>query len=294
MLFGLPWVAAGVATPNGGGGKGFGEVDVLIHYTQPPGATQLDEVRANGGVVYRTFNIVPAVAARVPHSALAAIRRKVEVVSIDPDSEVLAHSELDAAWGEVRIGCVAVHAGTFPGATGPVLGAGVKVAILDTGIDYLHPDLAPNYAGGFDFVNGDEDPMDDNGHGTHVSGTVAAAQDGIGMIGIAPSASLYALKVLGANGSGNWSGIIAALDWVVSHGVSVVNLSLGSATDPGLTVRTAFDNAAGAGIFMVASAGNAGPGTDTVNYPARFFRDRSRFDNHLGRTVGFFQHGPDC
>jgi len=270
MLFGLPLLAADVGALSGGGTLSSEGVDVLIHYTQPPGDAQLEEVRANGGVVYRTFTIVPAVAAKVPRAALEKIRKQPEVVAIEPDGEVMAHSELDAAWGEVRIGCGPVHTGNFPGATGPELGAGVKVAIIDTGIDYLHPDLFPSYAGGFDFVNGDADPIDDNGHGTHVSGTVAAALDGLGMVGVAPSASIYALKALGSNGVGSWSGIIAALEWSASHGISVANLSLGSAIDPGLTVRAAFDNAAAAGIFVVASAGNAGFGLDTVNYPAKF------------------------
>ncbi|NBP24812.1 MAG: hypothetical protein EBU81_09750 [Proteobacteria bacterium] len=78
------------------------------------------------------------------------------------------------------------------------------------------------------------------------------------------------IKMLGSNGVGSWSGIIAALDWSVGHGISVVNLSLGSTTDPGFTVRNAFDNAAKAGVFIVASAGNSGAGVDTVNYPGHF------------------------
>ena len=267
LLLGWPLISA---TAVGAANTLPASVDVLIYYTQPPGDAQLEEVRANGGVVYRTFEIVPAVAARVPHSALESIRKKPEVVAIDPDGRVEAHSESDAAWGVVRIGCLPVHAGTYVGATGPVLGTGVKVAVIDTGVDYLHPELAPNFAGGFDFLNNDSDPMDDNGHGTHVSGIVVAARDGVGMMGVAPSASLYALKVLGSNGVGSWSGIIAALDWSVGHGISVANLSLGSATDPGFTVRNAFDNAAKAGVFIVASAGNSGAGVDTVNYPGHF------------------------
>ena len=247
-----------------------GSIDVLIHYSYPPGDAQLDEVRANGGEVYRTFSIVPAVAARVPHSALESIRKKPEVVVINPDGLVTAHAESDAAWGVIRIGCLPVHAGTYPGGTGPILAGGVKVAVMDTGVDYLHPELAPNYAGGFDFVNNDPDPMDDNGHGTHVSGIIAAARDGVGMLGVAPSSSIYALKVLGSNGVGTWSGIIAGLEWSVGQGISVANLSLGSTVDPGLTVRAAFENAAKAGVFLVASAGNGGAGVDTVNYPGKF------------------------
>ena len=80
-------------------------------------------------------------------------------------------------------------------------GQGVKVGIIDTGIDYTHPELAAAYAGGYDFFNNDSDPFDDNGHGTHVAGIIAAQMNGQGVVGVAPGASLYAYKVLGADGS---------------------------------------------------------------------------------------------
>ena len=85
------------------------------------------------------------------------------------------------------------------------------MAIVDTGIDYTHPDLSSNYVGGYDFVNNDTDPMDDHNHGTHVAGTVAAKDNGAGVIGVAPNAMLYGIKVLSATGSGYWSDIIAGI-----------------------------------------------------------------------------------
>ncbi|TWW10810.1 peptidase S8 [Planctomyces bekefii] len=81
---------------------------------------------------------------------------------------------------------------------------------------------------------------------------------------------LYAVKVLSSTGSGSWSSIISGLDWCVANGMQVVNLSLGSSTDPGTTVRVAFDNAYAAGLVVVASAGNSGAGADTVGYPAHY------------------------
>ena len=96
------------------------------------------------------------------------------------------------------------------------------VAVIDTGIDYTHPDLAANYAGGYDFVNDDYDPLDDNGHGTHVAGTVAACDDGpnsggadttgISVVGVGPHISLVTLKVLSAQGTGSTSDVVAALN----------------------------------------------------------------------------------
>ena len=117
----------------------------------------------------------------------------------------------------------------------------MRVAVIDSGCDYTHPDLAPNYKGGWDFVNDDADPKDDFGHGTHVSGTVAARDDDEGVVGVAPVADLYCLKALNSNGSGAWSDIIAALQWAVGNGIQVSNNSYGSSLTPGGTVKAAFD-----------------------------------------------------
>ena len=106
-----------------------------------------------------------------------------------------------------------------------VRGAAVKVGIIDTGIDYTHPDLSANYYGGTDFVNGDSDPMDDEGHGTHVSGTVAAIDNSIGVLGVAPSAHLYGIKVLDRFGNGTVSDVIAGIDVAAANGMQVVNIS---------------------------------------------------------------------
>ena len=104
-------------------------------------------------------------------------------------------AELDNTWGVKRIGAGIVHDGGNEG-------LGVKVAIIDSGIDYTHPDLNGNFAGGHDFVNGDTDPMDDNGHGTHVAGSAGAEDNSSGVVGVAPQAQLYALKVLSSAGGG--------------------------------------------------------------------------------------------
>jgi subtilisin len=210
---------------------------------------------------------VPAIAATLPEAAIEGLLRHPRVTHIESDIKAYAiDAELDNTWGVKRIGAGTVHEG---GNTG----AGVKVAVIDTGIDYNHTDLAANYAEGYDFVNTDHDPMDDNGHGTHVAGTVAAVRNGGGVVGAAPSASLYALKVLGANGSGSFSGIVAAVEWCAANGIQVTNNSYGSASDPGTTVKAAFDNSYAAGVLHVAAAGNSGNfrGTgDNVGWPARY------------------------
>ena len=119
-------------------------------------------------------------------------------------------------------------------------------------------------------MNNDSDPYDDQYHGTHCAGTIAASLNGFGVVGVAPEARLYGLKVLSSSGSGSYSDIVSALDWCVQNQIQVASLSLGSSTDPGSQVKAAFDNAYAAGVVVVASAGNSGSGADTVGYPAKY------------------------
>jgi len=150
------------------------------------------------------------------------------------------------------------------GAGAALAGAGVKVAIIDTGIDDCHPDLKDNVKGGVNILDSTRSPRDDNGHGTHVAGIVAARDNDFGVVGVAPGASLYAVKVLDASGSGALSGVVTALDWAVRNGMNVVNLSLGAldfwCVILGLcgagTECTAVNNAVARGVTVVVAAGN--------------------------------------
>lgn len=243
------------------------QVDVLVAFKNPPGPNEHALVRKNGGTVKHSFWIVPAVAARVPLKAIAALQNNPNVDVVEPDGIVWADDlELDNVWGVKRIGAGIVHAEGFTG-------TGVKVAVLDTGIDYNHPDLAALVAGGWDFVNNDAYPMDDHSHGTHIAGTIAAIDNDAGVVGVAPNVQLYAVKVLNSSGSGSWSTIIAGIQWCVQNGIHVTNNSYGGTSNPGSTVQQAYDNAYAAGVVMVASAGNSGTSagdTNTVNYPGGF------------------------
>jgi subtilisin family serine protease len=242
-------------------------VDVLIAFRNTPDPDDEALVRGAGGRVKHRYHLIRAIATSIPRRAMSALLANPRVAAVEPDVKIFAvDAELDNSWGVKRIGGGSVHANG-------IRGAGVKVAILDTGIDYTHPDLAANYAGGWDFVNNDADPFDDNKHGTHVAGTIAARDDDAGVVGVAPEATLYALKVLDQNGSGDFSSVIAALQWAVDHGVQITNNSYGSTQDPGSIVQAAFDNAAAAGILHVAAAGNSGTcqGTgESVLFPARY------------------------
>lgn len=241
------------------------ESKVLIGFNGQPDSAL---VAAAGGTVRYVYQLVPAIAATVPEAAVEVLRAAPSVAYVEEDAPVVAvDAELDNSWGVKRIGGGTVHdAGNR--------GAGVKVAILDTGIDYTHPDLNGNYAGGFDFVNGDPDPMDDHGHGTHVAGIAGAEDNGTGVVGVAPQARLYALKVLDGSGSGFSSDVIAALQWCVNNGIKVTNNSYGELVVPEVvTLQAAFDNSAAAGVLHVAAAGNSGNGLgtgDNVVFPARY------------------------
>lgn len=247
-----------------GAGQNGSNVDVLILFDHQPNGIDKDQIAALGGKIKYAYDLVPVIAANITPDSINAISNMPGVLVIEHDGEMHAFldQELDNAWGVKRIGSGFAHDFGYTGKT-------VKVAIIDTGIDYNHPDLAPLVKGGYDFQNNDPDPMDDHDHGTHVSGTVAAAWDGVGVVGVAPGVELYALKVLDQNGSGNLSTIIAALDWCVQHDINVTNQSLGSFLNPGKALENAYDAAYQAGILHVAASGNY-YGLFGVSYPARY------------------------
>ncbi len=143
-------------------------------------------------------------------------------------------------------------------------GANVEVAVLDTGIDLYHPDLRSNILGGVSCVGGTAD--DKNGHGTHVAGTIAAPANSIGVVGTAPAAKLWAVRVLDAGGSGTWSSIICGIDWVTKKAATnprlkVANMSLGGTGSAGTgcdssPLRKAICKSVNAGVTYVVAAGN--------------------------------------
>lgn len=194
-------------------------------------------------------------------------------VDVYPDLPVNATTEESL----VQIGADQVW--SMPDGLGSqVRGAGIIVAVIDTGIAYTHPDLGggfgPSYKviGGYDFHNGDSDPMDDNGHGTHVAGIIAA--DG-NIMGVAPDAKLLAYKALGSDGSGSMSDVILAVeramdpneDGITTDQADVISMSLGGSGDESDPICQAVQNAIADGIVVVVAAGNSGPSMGTVASP---------------------------
>jgi serine protease len=171
------------------------------------------------------------------------------------------------------------------------LGVGVKVALLDTGCayaDYQEYRMAPDLASvritpGWDFVNNDGYPNDDNGHGTHVATTlVAAANDGVGTAGVAPGCTIMPIKVLGADASGTYEAIAGGIRYAADQGAQIINLSL-TGTAPAAILQDAVQYATDRGCLIVAAAGNEGQ--NSIGYPARYPQCLSvgatRFDGQL-------------
>lgn len=149
-------------------------------------------------------------------------------------------------------------------------GEGVVVAVIDTGVDYNHPDLKENIIGGRDFT-GKGNYMDGNGHGTHVCGTIAAANNGSGVVGMAPKVKILALKALGDDGSGDMDHVVEAIQYATTYGVNVISMSLGGPDS--IALHDAVKEAAARGIIIIVAAGNDGDGdisTEELSYPGAY------------------------
>ncbi len=191
-------------------------------------------------------------------------------------------ADAEIPWGVKRV--------KAPAAWDHTAGQGVKVAIVDTGMDYTHPDLAPNYKGGYNAIISTASPMDDHGHGTHVSGTIGAVRDMNGVAGVAPKADLYAVKVLDKNGSGQYSWIVAGIEWAIMNHMNVINMSLGGGSGTE-ALKQVMIKANQAGVTVVCAAGNdSGP----VNYPAKYPQAIAvSASNSADKLAYFSSRGPE-
>jgi subtilisin family serine protease len=193
---------------------------------------------------------------RVP--ALGAIIKPFHPSQELPPADVPAPAGQDTPWGITRV--------QAPQAWSSSKGAGVKLVVIDTGIDRTHPDLAPRLRGGWNAVTKNDDFTDDNGHGSHCSGTIAAADDAAGVVGVAPEVELYGVKVLDAGGSGTFDDVIAGMQWAVQNHMQVASMSLG-ASSGNQALQDAVAAMEAGGVTLIAAAGNSGA---AVGYPAAY------------------------
>ena len=239
-----------------------------------PGLTAAEraDIRADAGVrLVDTLRLprteVVSAPAGEAGEALRALRADEDVVYAEIDRVRRAFSDdpyFSDLWAIENTGATVAYFGTATeDADMDVLeawdlstGAGTTVAVVDSGVDAGHPDLAGQILAGYDWVGDDANPADENGHGTHVAGTIAAARDNQeGVAGIAPDAKVVPLRVLNAAGGGFVSDVAEAFDWAGDHGVRIVNASLGS---PGFSTAERNAIAEHPQTLYVVAAGNGG------------------------------------
>jgi subtilisin family serine protease len=208
--------------------------------------------------------------------------------------EVLSIQEAQqkAGWG--------ITAFDLPRAWQKTKGEGVKIAVLDTGCDLDHPDLVANLLPGKNFINPNKEPWDDNKHGTHVCGIIAAQNNDIGMVGVAPSAMIIPVKVLNSRGDGNVNSVCQGIKWAVDEAkADFICMSLGCPNPVG-PVLDMIKYALSKKVICFVAAGNAGE-TKEIYYPANYSEtiaigsidenfDRSKFSN-TGYNLDFLAPG---
>ncbi|RED52921.1 S8 family peptidase [Cohnella phaseoli] len=181
-------------------------------------------------------------------------------------------------WGVRRI--------QAPQAWGKTTGYRVKVGVIDTGVDYGHPDLKHSLERGINLLSRMSLPQDDNGHGTHIAGTIAAANELQGMIGVAPRSMIYPVKAFDHNGTAFVSDIVLGIEWCVRNHMDVVNMSFGMRTRS-RSLLSAVNYAYHSGVLIVASSGNEGR-IGEIDYPAGFSRTIAvGATNRTGRIAKF-------
>jgi len=244
-----------------------GQLVIRAKAGAPEGA--IERVLARAGVnSRRRMRVTRGDVIRVAPGDLVRVERELRLSGLfkSVERDYLASAAADPndpyysdQWGLPRSGVPAAWALSTGGTAAPV-------AVLDTGVDAAHPDLSGQLLPGYDFINGDFDPSDDHGHGTRMSGIVAAARNNaLGVAGVAPDSPIIPVKVLDSDGSGPYSAIADGITWAADNGARVISLSL-AGPNPSQILQDAVNYARANGAVCVAAAGN--DGTDLPVYPA--------------------------
>jgi len=252
MLSALPTITI-AGTPE--------KIKVIIGFHNEP---DVSIIQSYNGQVKTKMNQIKAVVAMIPETAITALQRNPNIRYIERDEHVQLIQAESLPWGVNRIDAEKIWSSNT--------GSDVTIAICDTGIDYNHPDLVANCIPGESFVDYTTDPMDDNGHGTHCAGIAAAVDNEIGVIGVAPEASLMPVKILNYNGGADFSWVAQGIYWAADNGADVISLSIGYPYHV-QSWQDACDYAYNNGCVVVAAAGNSGHRRriyDNVDYPGKY------------------------
>lgn len=242
-----------------------GERANVLFYNQ----VDYEVLNTYGAEIINEYEAIQAVTIKISTDLLNELEQEESVKSVEVDQLVQVEGQT-TNWGYDRLNI----ANRVPTS---LTGEGVKIAIVDSGVDTSHPDL--KVAGGTCVLDIVDDPFgcynsyeDDNGHGTHIAGIIAAQDNDIGVLGIAPDASIYAVKALDSLGYGTTSSIMSALDWSIKNEMDIVNLSLTTSNND-LALKEMVKKAYRSGILVIAAAGNKGNATGLENnvlYPAKY------------------------
>lgn len=276
-----------------------GERRIVVFQPGTSPAQRVALAKAAGGTVVRELRAINAVVIEHPTQVSIAeskLRALAEVKRVDPDPKInwlkmadargtdfalpsasgilkgiealkkqqaeqpapTAPGAQEMPWGIARV--------KAPAAWGTTRGKGVKLVVIDTGIDMTHPELSGIIKGGWNAISTAATFNDDNGHGTHCSGTIAAKDDDAGVVGVAPQIDLYGVKVLDENGSGTFDDVIAGMLWAVENKMEVASMSLG-ANSGNQALADAVEAMRKGGVILIAAAGNSG---GSVGYPAAY------------------------
>ena len=225
---------------------------------------QLEEIKVQYGVVKKEFEEIPLVELKLSDSEKADLQQQFSSAEIYPNQQY--ETAADAVSPSFSL------TKSTPKQTSPYTGKGVRVAVLDTGIDTEHPDL--KVAGGVctAAVCASKVPYDDNfGHGTHVAGIIAAQKNDLGIVGMAPNVQLYAIKAMNNRGSGSTAQITKGVEWAIQNDIDILNLSISiSVNDRPLELM--LQEAYKQGMIIISAAGNEGGSgqMDTMTYPAKY------------------------
>jgi serine protease len=244
--------------------------EIVVKFVPGTTAESKGEIMRRFGLAHKQeslkFGMFTVVTHAMPDAVLETLKREGSILYAERNA--YAYALVNDPYFGYQWHMESINAeGAWSQVTNP--GAGTVVAVVDTGVRQSLEDLNETlFVPGYDFINGDNDPNDDNNHGSHVAGTIAqSTNNGIGVTGVAYKAAIMPVKVLDRRGSGSYTAIANGIYYATDNGADVINMSLGGSANLNV-LRDACEYAAANDVVIVAAAGN--DATDSPFYPAAY------------------------